>query len=74
MDRYCSYSLGPVWPQHRGYGEIIDRRFVTTQDSDDAVRVASLVEEAFGSLEERRHFIYVLSREDEELEKRIRGR
>lgn len=74
MDRYCSYSLGPVWPQHRGYSEIIDRRFVTTQDSDDAVRVASLVEEAFGSLEERRDFIYVLSREDEELEKRIRGR
>jgi hypothetical protein len=53
---------------------MIDRRFVTTHDCDDAIRVASLVEEAFGPLEERRNFICVLSREDEELETQIRGR
>jgi hypothetical protein len=57
-----------VYPQHRGYNEIIDPRFVASQDRDDAVRVAALVEEAFGSLEERRDRNRVLSREDEELE------
>jgi hypothetical protein len=53
---------------------MIDCRLVTTQDCDDAVRVASLVEEAFGSLEEKGNFVCVLPWEDEELETRIRGR
>ncbi len=53
---------------------MIHRCFLALHDCDDAVRVATLVEEAFGSLEERRDLVCVHSREDEELEARIRGR
>ena len=53
---------------------MIDLRFFALQDCDYAVCVATLVEEAFGSLKERRNLGCVLSREDEELEARIGGR
>ena len=53
---------------------MIDSRFVTLQDCDDAVRVSTPVEKPFGSLEKRCDRCRVLSRKDEELEARISGR
>lgn len=74
----CENLLGPVWSQHGGKLEIVDRVFAALQDGDDLEGVSRvLVEEALWTAEMRRdgwRVRVLLAGEDKELESCVGGR